>query len=134
MKLRRIGLSTILAVILAQPAGADIVLHGPPVLPIELSRSKVEKMTNSARAAVANIFTFSAAQRPEYLNEAYRAAGKLGIHGLNRIVSVVVLGNRAFILTVTDNWGSPLMTRQAYTYFQCKFDDNGEVVAIDPIS
>ena len=134
MKLRRIGLSTILVVLLAQPAGADIVLHGPPVLPIELSKSEVEKRTNSARTAVSNIFMFSSAQRPEYLNEAYRAAGKIGISGLNRIVSVVVLGNRAFVLAVTDNWGSPLMIRQAYTYFQCKFDNDGEVVAIEPIS
>src|SRR3546814_16786277 len=87
---------------LIQPARADIVLHGPPCLPIELSRSEVEKMTNAARTAVANIFMFSAAQRPEYLNEAYRAAGRLGIQNLNRIVSVVVLGNRAFVFTVTD--------------------------------
>lgn len=128
--MRMVGLAIALAVAIAQPVAADVVVPGPPLIPMDVSRAKAAKMAKSARAAVANIFNFSLAARPPYLNEAYRAAGKQDISGLSKVTSAVVLGNRAYVLAVTDNWLAPQTIGQAYTYFQCRFDDDGEVVAI----
>lgn len=129
--IRTIGLAIALAVAIAQPVAADVIVPGPPLVPMDVSRAEAAKMAKSARAAVARIFDFSSAERPPYLDEAYRAAGKRNISGLSKVTSVVVLGDRAYILAVTDNWLAPQTIGQAYTYFQCKFDDNGDVVAID---
>ena len=121
----------LLAISLAQPAAADIIVPGPPLVPIALSKSEIATMSGSARAAVTNIFDFSMAERPEYLNETYRAAGKQNIVRVNDVVSVSIVGNRAYVLAVTDNWLAPQTIGAVHTYFQCKFDDNGQVVGID---
>jgi hypothetical protein len=129
--LKIIGLAAFLAIALAQPARADVIVPGPPLVPIELSRSQIGKMSKSAREAVTNIFDFSMAERPEYLNEAYRGAGKRDIMRVNQVVSVSVVGDRAFVLAVTDKWLAPQTIGPVYSYFQCQFDDHGQVVAID---
>jgi hypothetical protein len=87
-------------------------------------------MSKSARVAVTNIFDFLMSERPEYLNEAYRAAGKQDIVRVQEIVSVSVVGDRAYVLAVTDKWQGPQTIGPVYTYFQCKFDDQGQVDAI----
>jgi len=129
--IRTVGLAIALAVVIAQPVAADVVLPGPPLVPMHVGKAEAAKMARSARTAVANIFDFAPAERAPYLNEAYRAAGKRNISGLRKVTSVVVLGDRAYVLAVTDNWLAPQTMGQGYTYFQCRFDDDGEVVAID---
>ena len=129
--MRAAGLAMALALVIAQPVAADVILPGPPLVPMDVSRAEAAKMAKSARSSVANIFDFSLAQRAPHLDEAYRAAGKRNISGLSKVTSVVVLGDRAYVLAVTDNWLAPQTIGQAYTYFQCRFDDSGEVVAID---
>ena len=120
-----------LAIALAQPATGDVIIPGPPLVPISLSKSEATKMSKSARMAVTNMFDFAMAERPEYLNEAYRAAGKQDIVRVNAIVAVSVVGDRAFVLAVTDKWLAPQTIGPVYSYFQCKFDDEGQVVSID---
>jgi hypothetical protein len=123
--------AALLAIALAQPAAGDVIIPGPPLVSISLSKSEVAKMSKSARAAVTNVFDFAMAERPEYLNEAYRAAGKQDIVQVNEIVGVSVVGDRAFVLAVTDKWLAPQTIGPVYSYFQCKFDDDGQVTSID---
>jgi hypothetical protein len=123
--------AALLAIVLAQPAAGDVIVPGPPLVPISLNKSQVAKMSKLARAAVTNVFDFSITERAEYLNEAYRAAGKQGIVRVNEIVSVSVVGHRAFVLAVTDKWLAPQTIGPVYSYFQCKFDEKGQVISID---
>ncbi len=88
-------------------------------------------MSRSARVAVRNMFDFAMAERADYLDEAYRAAGKQDIVRVNAIVAVSIVGDRAFVLAVTDKWVAPQTIGPVYSYFQCKFDDDGQVVSID---
>ena len=64
---------------------------------------------------------------------AYRDAGKRDISRVNEIVSVSVVGDRAYVLAVTDKWLARQTIGPVYTYFQCKFDDTGQVVAVEII-
>jgi len=88
-------------------------------------------MTTAARAAVAKVFDFSMTERPKYLNDTYRAAGKLNISRVDAVVSASIVGDRAYILAVTENWLGPQTMGPTYTYFQARFDDEGRVVSLD---
>lgn len=112
---------------------ADVILPGPPLAPIQLSKAQAAKMKDSAKAAVPAIFDFGNEDRPDYLNAAYREADKHRIVSVEKIVSVRLIGDRAFVLAVTQNWVGPQSIGPAYTYFQCHFDDTGELVRVDII-
>lgn len=128
--MKRISLA-LCALALSAPAFADVIVPGPPLLPINLSKIQAASMAKAARTAVTHIFDFSLSERPDYLNAAYRSAGKLNISRVNDVVSVSIVGDRAYVLAVTDSWLGPQTIGQTYSYFQCKFDDGGKVVAID---
>lgn len=126
-------LAALIVIGFAQSADADVIVPGPPIVPIELTKSQIASMSKAAKIAVTNVFDFSMSERPEYLNVAYRDAGKRDISRVNEIVSVSVVGDRAYVLAVTDKWLARQTIGPVYTYFQCKFDDTGQVVAVEII-
>lgn len=80
------------ALALSTSAVADVIVPGPPLARIKLSKAQVAAFSKAARSAVINIFDFSLNPRPDYLNAAYRSAGKLNIVRVNEVVSVKLHG------------------------------------------
>jgi hypothetical protein len=119
------------ALALSAPAIADVIIPGPPLPPINVSKALAATMTKAARTAVTHIFDFSLSDRPEYLNVAYRSAGKLNIARVDHVASASIVGNRVYVLAVTDSWLGPQTIGPTYSYFQCTFDNNGNVASID---
>lgn len=119
------------ALSIATPASAEVIMTGPPLVPIQVTASQANKMATAARSAALLIFDFSKENRATYLSDAFRAASSKGITDITRVVSVKVLGNRAFVLTVTLKHLSPLMIGETYTYMQCGFDEQGRVSKIE---
>jgi len=123
-----IGLS---ALATAEPAVADVILPGPPVVPIRITPSQDASMIKAARSAVSSIFNFSLESRPDYLDDAYRAAGKTGMTSLDRILTVTRIGDRVFVLAVAKKFLRSQTIGEVYTYLQCRFGEDGQVLGID---
>jgi hypothetical protein len=109
--------------LLASAAHADVVMPGPPFIPIKLGPKAQAKRIAAANAAIAKIFDFSLPNRPTYLDEAYRSASENRIQDFVRIENTRLIGERTFTCAVVNRWLAVLMVGQSYAYFQCFFDD-----------
>jgi hypothetical protein len=118
------------AAVITSDADADLISHGPPAYSIKLSSIAQQKRIVSSNKAIAAVFDFDATSRPEYLNEAYREAGKLEIQGFVRIVSSKIVGDRVFSCAVVDRWVGPQTIGNDYAYFQCIFGVANTVTAV----
>lgn len=119
------------ALAFSSPAAADVILPGPPVVPIRIGAAQIARMEREARDAPPAVFDLSRTGSPACLDETYRAAGAKGIVGIDRIVGVTVIGYRAFLLAVARRYRSPQTIGEANVYIQCRFDDDGRVTGID---
>jgi hypothetical protein len=128
MMMRRFVAAAALA--FAQPACADVIMPGPPIVPIQITASQASKMAKAARSAALRIFNFSETGRATYLDDAYRAAGSKGITEITRVASARIIGDRAFVLALATKYLAPLVIGETYTYMQCGFDERGRVSAI----
>ena len=119
----------LVALALSQPALADVIMPGPPLVPMQITQAQANQMLKAARKEVFRIFDFSRPNRAKYLDDAYR--NSKGINDISKIVSARVVGDRVFMLVVATKNMGPLTIGETYSYLQFHFDDRRNVSAID---
>ena len=118
---------------LAAAGSARMPVTVPPPPPFELTDQQRSEREQACRSDVQRLFT-SGDDRPAYLDDAMRsAASEFRIRGIGDVLTSTVLELRVFVVAMAELRLSEYSIGSAPTYFQCRFDHEGNVVAVEVI-
>ena len=121
------------ALAFATVAHARVPVMAPPPPPIELTPQEREARDQACRSAVSRLFS-SEPDRPPYLQvAARRAEAEHHIRAIHEILTSNVLELRVYVVAMAQFDLAPDWIGTQPFYFQCRFGNAGEIVAVDVI-
>jgi hypothetical protein len=117
----------------ATVALARVPVTVPPPPRIELTQQQRQARDQACRDAILRLF-IAGPDRPEYLDVASRrAATEFNIRGISEILTSNVVELRVFVVAMTEVYLAEDWIGSQPTYFQCRFGNDGEIVAVEVI-
>lgn len=121
------------ALAFATLAHARVPVMAPPPPPIELTPQEREARDQACRNAISGLFN-SEPDRPEFLNvAARRAEAEHHIRAIREILTSSVLELRVYVVAMAQFDLAPDWIGTEPFYFQCRFGNAGEIIAVDVI-
>ena len=118
---------------LAAPGSAEVPVTVPPPPPFPLTEQQRSAREQACRSDVQRIFG-SGPDRPAYLDAALmRAESEFRLRGVGEILGSVALELRVYVVAMAELRLSEYSIGSAPAYFQCQFDHEGNVVAVEVI-
>ena len=119
---------------LASAGSARVPVMAPPPPPVMLTDQQRSEREQACRSDVQRLFG-SGVDRPAYLDAALRTAAlEFHIRGIGDVLSSAVLELRVYVAAMVqiDHTSEGWIATQP-GYFQCQFDHEGRVVAVEVI-